>query len=210
MVALKKRSGRFRVGAQIPYGRNKFLLFTALVLLAIAAWLANSNTVSDSQSFYIASRDLPKATTIDENSVSSMPAQMGESGEKYLKANAGELGKWFLTKPVLAGELIPLSAVASVKEANCTPIILTLGASLPSAIKVGSNLDIWAAEQASSVQTIPYEVAVGAELIGIRSTSDGIGQNSQSIEVCISIAEVRSVVDAIAKRATVVAVRAIE
>ena len=210
MVALKKRSGRFRVGAQIPYGRNKFLLFTALVLLAIAAWLANSNTVSDSQSFYIASRDLPKATTIDENSVSSMPAQMGESGEKYLKANAGELGKWFLTKPILAGELIPLSAVASVKEANCTPIILTLGASLPSAIKVGSNLDIWAAEQASSVQTIPYEVAVGAELIGIRSTSDGIGQNSQSIEVCISIAEVRPVVDAIAKRATVVAVRAIE
>jgi len=210
MVALKKRSGRFRVGAQIPYGRNKFLLFTALVLLAISAWLANSNTVSDSQSFFIASRDLPKATTIDENSVSSMPAQMGESAEKYLKANAGELGKWFLTKPVLAGELIPLSAVASVKEANCTPIILTLGANLPSAIKVGSNLDIWAAEQASSVQTIPYEVAVGAELIGIRSTSDGIGQNSQSIEVCISIAEVRSVVGAIAKRATVVAVRAIE
>jgi hypothetical protein len=190
--------------------RSKFLLLTALVLLAVAAWLANSNNSSDSQLFFIANRDLPKSTTIDEGSVHATPAQLSESNEMYLKANEGELGKWYLTKPVLAGELIPLSAIASVKEANCTPIILTLGTNLPSEIKVGSNLDIWAAEQASSVQSVPYEVAVGSELIAIKSSSDGIGQNTESIEVCISIAEVRSVVDAIAKRATVVAVRAIK
>jgi hypothetical protein len=81
---------------------------------------------------------------------------------------------------------------------------------LPTAIQAGAELDIWAAEQSSAIQTIPYQVAVGAELIGISSGNNGIGESNQSIEVCVSIAEVRSVVEAIAKKSTVVAVRSLK
>lgn len=208
MVVLKRRLGR--VSSRFAGSRNKVLLFVALVLLAAAAWLTNNNQGPVSQEFFVASRDLPKSTELDSSTVSVAEMQLNEVKDKYLSANQNELGKWFLTKPVLAGELIPLSAIASIKEANCTPIILTLGSMLPTAIKIGSNVDIWAAEQSSSTESMPHEVALSAELIGIKVENDGIGQTNQSIEICVSVAEVRSVVEAIAKKSTVVAVRAIK
>ena len=208
MVVLKRRLGR--VSSGFASSRNRFLLFSALVLLAAAAWLTNNNQSPESQEFFIASRDLPKSTALDSSTVSVVELQVGEVREKYLSANQDQLGQWFLTKPVLAGELIPLSSIASTKEANCTPIILTLDSRLPTAIKIGSDVDIWAAEQSSSIESMPHEVALSAELIGIKVDNDGIGQANQSIEVCVSVAEVRSVVDAIAKKSTVVAVKAIK
>ena len=208
MVVFKRRSGR--VSARFAVGRNKVLLLMALVLLASAAWLTNNNQQPVTLQFFVASRDLPKATELDASTVSAVDMQLNDANGKYLLANEEAFGKWFLTHPVLAGELIPKSAIASNKEANCTPIILTLGSTLPTAIKVGSSLDIWAAEQSTGINSIPHEVALSAELIGIKADSDGLGQSNQSIEVCVSVAEVRSVVEAIAKKATVVAVRAIK
>jgi len=206
MVVLKRRLGR--VSFRFVGSRNKFLLFSALTLLAAAAWLTNSNQGPVSQQFFVASRDLPKSTELDSSTVSVVEIQMNDVKDKYFSANQNELGNWFLTKPVLAGELIPLSAISSTKEANCTPIILTLDSMLPTAIKIGSDVDIWAAQQSSSIESMPHEVALSAELIGIKVDNDGIGQANQSIEVCVSVAEVRSVVDAIAKNSTVVAVKA--
>ncbi len=208
MVVLKKRAGR--VAARFTSARNKFLLLTALALLASAAWLTNNNSNPATLSFYVASRDLPKGAELETASVTEVEMQLNAVGAKYLLANQASLDKWFLTRPVLAGELIPLSYLASTKEADCTPIFLTLDSRLPTGIKVGTSLDIWAAEQTSAIDSIPHQVALGAELIGVKVDTDGIGQSNQSIEVCISVAEVRSVVEAIAKKATVVAVRATE
>jgi len=210
MVALRKRAVRARASSNFSGGRNKFLLLSALVLLAVAAWLANNTQSTSTQSFFVATHDLPSASKLDSSTVSSVEMQLSDSNQRYLAADERQLGKWFLTKPVIAGELIPISAIASVKEAKCTPIILTLGTMLPTAIQAGAELDIWAAEQSSAIQTIPYQVAVGAELIGISAGNTGIGESNQSIEVCVSIAEVRSVVEAIAKKSTVVAVRSLK
>jgi hypothetical protein len=44
-------------------------------------------------------------------------------------------------------------------------------------------------------------------LISIKNATDGFSQSTQTIEVCVSIAEIRSTVQAIAKKATVIAVR---
>lgn len=210
MVALRKRAVRARLSSNFSGNRNKALLLVALVLLAIAAWLANNTQSVATKSFFVAAHDLPTASKLDSSTVSSVEMQLSDSNEKYLSGDADKLGKWFLTRPLVAGELIPLSGIASVRESKCTPIILSLDTMLPSAIQAGADLDIWAAEQSNAFAAIPYQVAVGAELIGIKAGNDGIGVSNESIEVCVSVAEVRSVVEAIAKNSTVVAVRSLK
>jgi hypothetical protein len=74
-------------------------------------------------------------------------------------------------------------------------------------IKIGDAIDLWAADQSSGAQTIPVQIVEAGELVASKSATDGFSQSVQSIEVCISGAEIRSVVSAIARKATVVAIR---
>jgi hypothetical protein len=74
-------------------------------------------------------------------------------------------------------------------------------------IRKGDLVDLWSAEQSASVESIPVQIVTAAELISIKNATDGFSQSTQTIEVCVSIAEIRSTVQAIAKKATVIAVR---
>ena len=209
MVALKRRSNSFRLRSRAGGSRNRVLLVAALVLLATAAWLTNTSSEEQAEYYFVAVKDLPQSAAVDATSVEAREVKLSTSSGRYLRAEDDELNKWYLTKPVVAGELIPISSLANRKEAKCSPIILTLGTQLPTTIKIGSELDLWAANPIGAQESIPYEVALDAELIAIKTASDGLGQQNQSIEVCVSVAEVRSVVAAIAERATVIAVRSL-
>jgi len=204
---LKRKPGAVRVRRGFAATRSKTLIVVALALLASAAWFANSGTTSTTSTYYVASRDLTKATAIVDTNVQQMEANLGTSGGRYLLADEGQLDKWFLTEPVASGELIPISSLASKKEEDCSAIILSLGSTLPNTLRAGSVVDLWAAQQSLTVDSIPYELALGAELISVREYDTGMGESQQKVEVCVSAAEVRSVVEAIAKQSTVVAVR---
>jgi len=204
---LKRKPGAIRVRRNFVATRSKLLIVIALVLLATAAWFANSDPGSTTREYFVASRDLAKSTKIASTTVERMQADIATSGGRYLLADEGQLDKWFLTEPVASGELIPISSLASKRQEDCSPIILSLGSTLPSTLRAGSIVDLWAAQQSLTVDSIPYELALGAELLSVREYDTGMGESQQKVEVCVSAAEVRSVVEAIAKQSTVVAVR---
>jgi hypothetical protein len=204
---LNRKPGAIRVRRNSIATRSKTLIAFALLLLAAVAWFANSDSGSTTREYLVASRDLAKSTSIDKTTVESMQADLGTSGGRYLLADEGQLDKWFLTEPVASGELIPISSLASSKEEGCSPIILSLGSTLPTTLRAGSIVDLWAAQLSPAVDSIPYELALGAELISVREIDSGMGESQQKVEVCVSAAEIRSVVEAIAKQSTVVAVR---
>ena len=208
MRLLNRKPGAIKVRRNFVATRSKLLIFITLVLLAAAAWFANSDSESTARGYFVASRDLAKSTSIDGTTVESMQADLGASGGRYLLADEGQLDKWFLTEPVASGELIPISSLASSKEKDCSPMILSLGSTLPTTLRAGSIVDLWAAQQSPTIDSIPYELALGAELISVREIDSGMGESQHKVEVCVSAAEVRSVVEAMAKQSTVVAVRA--
>ncbi|NBR77445.1 MAG: hypothetical protein EBT76_01390 [Microbacteriaceae bacterium] len=194
MRLLNRKPGAIRVRRNFVATRSKLLIVIALVLLATAAWFANSDPGSTTREYFVASRDLAKSTKIASTTVERMQADLATSGGRYLLADEGQLDKWFLTEPVASGELIPISSLASKRQEDCSPIILSLGSTLPSTLRAGSIVDLWAAQQSTTFDSIPYEFS-------------GMGESLQKVEVCVSAAEVRSVVEAIAKQSTVVAVR---
>jgi flagella basal body P-ring formation protein FlgA len=165
------------------------------------------NTEVKLDQYLVASTNISSSTPIGQANLTSTPMDLGEANNQYLKASEQNLTKWVLVRPVNAGELIPLSSIAPAKLANCTQIVVALAVSMANTVKVGDSIDLWAADQSSSIESIPVEVVSAGELVSAKLANDGFGQSAQSIEVCISPAEIRSVVSAIARKATVVGIR---
>lgn len=157
--------------------------------------------------YLVANTNISSSTPISQANLTSTPMDLGEANNQYLKASEQNLTKWVLVRPVNAGELIPLSSIAPAKLANCTQIVVALSVLMASTVKVGDSIDLWAADQSSSIESIPVEVVSAGELVSAKLANDSFGQSAQSIEVCISPAEIRSVVSAIARKATVVGIR---
>jgi len=187
--------------------RNRILFAISLTLISIASWLLLENTEVKLDQYLVASTNISSSTPIGQANLTSTPMDLGEANNQYLKASEQNLTKWVLVRPVNAGELIPLSSIAPAKLANCTQIVVALAVSMANTVKVGDSIDLWAADQSSSIESIPVEVVSAGELVSAKLANDGFGQSAQSIEVCISPAEIRSVVSAIARKATVVGIR---
>ena len=100
-----------------------------------------------------------------------------------------------------------MSSIAPAKLVKCSQIVVALAVSMANTLKVGDSIDLWAADQSSSIESIPVQVVTAGELVSAKLANDSFGQSAQSIEVCISPAEIRSVVSAIARKATVVGIR---
>jgi hypothetical protein len=135
---------------------------------------------------------------------------LAEAEGQYLLATEANLSQWVLTRPVNAGELIPQSAVALADTSDCAQLVVALGVNMANTIRVGDSLDLWAAEQSSVAEAIPVQIVDSGELIKTLSATDTFSQSSQSIEICVSVAEIRSVVSAIARKSTIVAIRSLE
>jgi hypothetical protein len=176
-------------------------------LIAIASWLLSANTEVKLNQYLVATSNIASSTPIGLANLSPVPMDLGEAETQYLKASEYNLTKWVLVRPVNTGELIPISAVAPVNMSDCTQIVVALAVSMANTVKVGDSIDLWAADQASSIESIPVQVVTAGELVSTKLASDSFGLAAQSIEVCVSPAEIRSVVSAIARKATVVGIR---
>ena len=187
--------------------RNRILFAVSLTLIAIASWLLSANSEEKLSQYLVATSNIASSTAIGSANLSAVPMDLSDAESQYLKASDKNLNNWVLVRPVNAGELIPISAIAPANTADCTQIVVALAISMASTVKVGDSIDLWAADQSSSIESIPIQVVSAGELISTKLASDSFGQAAQSIEVCVSPAEIRSVVSAIARKATVVGIR---
>jgi hypothetical protein len=204
-IFMRKRTRSIKLNNRWGSRRNKLLISFALALVALASYLASSNAEDNRVSFLVAAVDLGTGSTITESNVTAQKLDLQETGNLYLRAN--NQNKFFLKSPVAAGQLIPLSALLSENFQDCAAVLVNLGTPMSQSIRKGDLVDLWSAEQSASVESIPVQIVTAAELISIKNATDGFSQSTQTIEVCVSIAEIRSTVQAIAKKATVIAVR---
>ena len=206
-IFMRRRRRSVKLNNRWGSRRNRILFALSLTLIAIASWLLSANTEVKLNQYLVATSNIASSTPIGLANLSPVPMDLGEAETQYLKASEYNLTKWVLVRPVSTGELIPISAVAPVNMSDCTQIVVALAVSMANTVKVGDSIDLWAADQASSIESIPTQVVTAGELVSTKVASDSFGQAAQSIEVCVSPAEIRSVVSAIARKATVVGIR---
>ena len=205
---IRKRNRSVKLNNRWGSRRNKLLISFSLALVALASYLASFTTEDNRQEYFVAATELASDTEITSSNVTIIKADLQETGNQYLIARDNNLARFFLKSPVSAGELIPLDLLLSDKYQNCSAVVLSLAAPMSSEINRGDLIDLWSAEISSAVESIPVQIVTAGELISIKTATDGFSQSTQTVEVCVSVAEIRSVVQAIAKKSTVVAVRA--
>jgi hypothetical protein len=206
-IFMRRRKRSVQLNNRWGSRRNRILFALSLTLISIASWLLLENTEVKLNQYLVATTNISSSTPIGLANLTSVPMDLGEADNQYLKASERNLTKWVLVRPVNAGELIPMSSIAPAKLVKCSQIVVALAVSMANTLKVGDSIDLWAADQSSSIESIPVQVVTAGELVSAKLANDSFGQSAQSIEVCISPAEIRSVVSAIARKATVVGIR---
>ena len=206
-IFMRRRKRSVQLNNRWGSRRNRIFFAISLTLISIASWLLLENTEVKLNQYLVAATNISSSTPIGQANLSSIPMDLGDADGQYLKATEQNLNKWVLVRPVNAGELIPMSAISPAKLSTCTQIVVALAMSMANTVKVGDSIDLWAADQSSSIESIPVQVVSAGELVSAKLQNDSFGQSAQSIEICISPAEIRSVVSAIARKATVVGIR---
>jgi hypothetical protein len=63
------------------------------------------------------------------------------------------------------------------------------------------------AEQANSLESIPTQIVTAGELVSIKLATDSFSQTIQTIEICVSPGEIRSLVSVMARKSTIIGIR---
>jgi hypothetical protein len=179
----------------------------SLSLAATASWLLVASSEVPLQKYLVATTNLSTSSTLGESNLSIQEMDLKEGESQYLKATDGDLESWVLVRPVTAGELIPISAIAPAKSADCAQVVVDLAVRLASTVREGERLDLWAAEQANSLDSIPTQIVTAGELVSIKLATDSFSQSIQTIEICVSSGEIRSLVSAMARKSTIIGIR---
>ncbi len=204
---MRKRKRSVQLNNRIGSRRNRILFAISLSFIAAASWLLLANSEVPMTKYLVANTSIPSSTKLSEANIASTEMDLRENKSSYIEQGGIELNEWVLVRPVSAGELIPLSAIAPSRAFDCSELVIQLGIGLASTVKVGDRIDLWAAESVNTVDSIPIQVVSAAELISAKVSTDSFSQAAQTIEICLSPAEIRSVVSAIARKSTLVGIR---
>ena len=105
-----------------------------------------------------------------------------------------------VTRPVAAGELLPVSAVGLAAGERLSSVVVTLGAQLPGSVEPGSSVDLWAARESESGEFSPPLVIVSAATVVRLVESDGlvVDDSTGAVELLVPRERVARVLEAIA------------
>jgi hypothetical protein len=207
-ILIRKRKRTIQLNNRWGSRRNRILFALSLSLTAVASWLLVANTEVPLQRYLVATSNIATSSTLGEANLSTQEMDLKEGESQYLKATDQNLMSWVLVRPVNAGELIPMSAIAPVSNSDCAQVVVDLAVRLASTVREGEKVDLWAAEQANSLESIPTQVVTAGELVSIKMATDSFSQSIQTIEICVSPGEIRSLVSAISRKSTIIGIRA--
>lgn len=202
----RRRSNKVKLNNRLGSRRNRILFSLATLLFVAAGYLAVFPIEAEGAGYLVAVTDLPSNTLLNESNSTRVNLSLGEQENYYIRSTEKQ-DQWLLTKAVRAGELIPLSAVDDSQRVDCVNLRIGLNLRLGKDIHIGDQVDLWSAPANAIEGTIPNQIVTSAELVALSESTDTLNQNQTEIEVCISRAEVRSLVNAIAQKEVVVAVR---
>lgn len=105
-----------------------------------------------------------------------------------------------VTRTVMAGELVPASAVGTQAGGSVTSIVVDLQGKLAASVEPGSVVDVWAARRSDQTHFAPPAVLVGqASIVRILESGTLIGSSDgQAVEILVPKAKVAPVLESIA------------
>lgn len=167
-----------------PGRRTGVLLASSLLVVGsmVGAWVLIEQSKT-TEVFLVTKQNLASGTSLTAADLDQIPLSMFEISGSYLQPDALVDGL-VLTRPLAAGEAVPVSALTTAEQTNWSNVVLTPALELSSQIEVGTKVSIWSSPHLD-FQTFgePDLLATDIEVVKIIEPQGNFADTSKSVEL---------------------------
>ena len=167
-----------------PGRRTGVLLASSLLAVGsmVGAWVLIEQSKT-TEVFLVTKQNLASGTSLTASDLDQIPLSMFEISGSYLQPDALVEGL-VLTRPLAAGEAVPVSALTTAELTNWSNVVLTPALELSSQIEVGTKVSIWSSPHLD-FQTFgePDLLATDIEVVKIIEPQGNFADTSKSVEL---------------------------
>jgi hypothetical protein len=164
--------------------RPLVLAASSLLVLGsmVGAWVLIEQSKT-TEVFLVTKQNLASGTSLTASDLDQIPLSMFEISASYLQPDALVDGL-VLTRPLAAGEAVPISALTTAELTNWSNVVLTPALELSSQIEVGTKVSIWSSPHLD-FQTFgePDLLATDIEVVKIIEPQGNFADTSKSVEL---------------------------
>jgi len=164
--------------------RPLVLAASSLLVLGsmVGAWVLIEQSKA-TEVFLVTKQNLASGTSLTASDLDQIPLSMFDLSGSYLKPDALVDGL-VLTRPLAAGEAVPVSALTTAELTNWSNVVLTPALELSSQIEVGTKVSIWSSPHLD-FQTFgePDLLAIDIEVVKIIEPQGNFADTLKSVEL---------------------------
>ncbi len=176
-----------------------------LVVLSVLGMLWLVSTTDTSVPVFAARSALSPGDRIDARDLVIQSVRLDGAESRYLARDDVPDAGFVVTRPVSAGELVPVSAVGDPAGVRLAAVVVSVRGGLPQSITVGASVDLWSAHASENGVFGPPAVLVSSATVVRIVESEGIiaQRGDESVEVLVPRAKTALVLEATANDAAI-------
>lgn len=192
----------------------RLLVGVLLVLLSVAGGIRLVASLDDTTPVYAAARDLLPGQPVTEEDVVPVPVRMGEQIDRYVDGSVPLAPGTFLVRQVRAGELVPLAALGTARQALDKTVGVPVDVAAARSLASGVVVDVWVSrrdgEAVGEAYLDPELLLSGAVVdeVPAETTGLGAGLGRTAVQVVVPADEVGKVIAAVDQAARITLVPA--
>jgi hypothetical protein len=188
-----RRGRRFRVDP-------RFIIGVALVGASIAGVWAIVSAVDDSREVFSARSTLTAGDRITSDDLLVSHVRLGAGESHYLSPATLPDDGLVVTRTVLEGELVPVSAIATDAAGELARVVVPVGDTLSAQVVAGASVDLWSAREVERGRWEPPAVLVGGAEVAevLEAGSLFAGTPGRSVELLVPREKTAAVLEALA------------
>jgi len=169
--------------ARSRWSEPRLAIGLALVVASVAGVLAIVAAADDADTVYAADGTLTAGDLVTADELVERRVRLGELADGYLAPGAVSDEGVVITRTVVKGELVPLSAVGSADDVTSVSIVVSIAGQLPRAVGEGSVVDLWAAGAGDRGEHETPALAAPAVTVVRVSEQEGVVAGAASVTV---------------------------
>lgn len=193
---------------QRPSWRDaRLVVGVLLVLLSILGGARLVASLDDTTPVYAAARPLLPGQEVVGADLVTVDVRLADAGGRYVDARQNLQPGTYALRMVQVGELLPLSAIGSAREASDKTVTVPIDPAAASTLSVGTVVDIWVSRRDEEAAGARYqdpelllEQAVVAD-VPSEGAGLGVGVGRTAVQVVVPAAAVAGVISSVDQEA---------
>lgn len=177
---------------------TRFFLGLVLIAASVAGVWFVVSSARHTVPVLAAERTLVPGQTLTADDLRTVEVALGDVAATYLQP--GELPEGAIAaRTVAAGELVPVTALASPDSVRTTTVVIGSSTDVPRSVGPGSVVEIWAAPPLDhATYDTPRILVADATVVDVEREDGPVSDAAASLEVVIARSDVAATLEAIA------------